>query len=52
MNDKSHQASSTIRRWLPTTKKELERLGWDYLDVILFSGDAYIGHPSMGAAVI
>ena len=52
MNDKSHQASSTIRRWLPTTKKELERLGWDYLDVILFSGDAYIDHPSMGAAVI
>ena len=52
MNDKSHQASSTTRRWLPTTKKELERLGWDYLDVILFSGDAYIDHPSMGAAVI
>ncbi len=38
--------------WLPTTKKELERLGWDYLDVILFSGDAYIDHPSMGCAVI
>ena len=40
------------KQWLPTTKKELERLGWDYLDVILFSGDAYIDHPSMGAAVI
>lgn len=38
--------------WLPTTKKEIERLGWDYIDVILFSGDAYIDHPSMGAAVI
>lgn len=38
--------------WLPTTKKEIERLGWDYIDVILFSGDAYIDHPSMGIAVI
>lgn len=39
-------------QWLPTTKKELERLGWDYVDVILFSGDAYIDHPSMGCAVL
>jgi len=39
-------------QWLPTTKKELERLGWDELDVILFSGDAYVDHPSFGAAVI
>lgn len=38
--------------WLPTTKKELEIRGWDELDVILFSGDAYIDHPSFGAAVI
>lgn len=38
--------------WLPTTKKEMERLGWDELDVILFSGDAYVDHPSFGAAVI
>ncbi|MEG2819483.1 MAG: YgiQ family radical SAM protein [Muribaculaceae bacterium] len=38
--------------WLPTTKKEIDRLGWDYIDVILFSGDAYIDHPSMGTAVI
>lgn len=38
--------------WLPTTKKELERLGWDELDVILFSGDAYVDHPSFAAAVI
>lgn len=37
---------------LPTTKKELERLGWDTLDVILFSGDAYVDHPSFGMAVI
>ena len=38
--------------FLPTTKKELELRGWDELDVILFSADAYIDHPSFGAAVI
>ena len=38
--------------WLPTTKKELELRGWDYVDVVLFSGDAYVDHPSFGAAVI
>lgn len=38
--------------WLPTTKKETDARGWDYLDVILFSGDAYVDHPSFGAAVI
>lgn len=38
--------------WLPTTKKECERLGWKQLDVILFSGDAYVDHPSFGTAVI
>ena len=40
------------RQWLPTSLKEIEHLGWDHIDVILFSGDAYIDHPSMGAAVI
>ena len=38
--------------FLPTTKKELELRGWDTVDVILFSGDAYVDHPSFGAAVI
>ncbi len=38
--------------WLPTTKKEVELRGWDELDVILFSGDAYVDHPSFGAAVL
>lgn len=38
--------------FLPTTKKEVELRGWDYIDVILFSGDAYVDHPSFGAAVI
>lgn len=41
-----------MAEWLPTTKKECERLGWDELDVILFSGDAYVDHPSFGTAVI
>ena len=38
--------------FLPTTKKEVESLGWDALDVILISGDAYVDHPSFGPAVI
>ena len=44
-----------IRRlsdWLPTTKKEVKLRGWDELDVILFSGDAYVDHPAFGPAVI
>ena len=41
-----------LDNWLPTTKKEVEARGWGYLDVILFSGDAYVDHPSFGAAVI
>jgi uncharacterized radical SAM protein YgiQ len=39
-------------RWLPTTKKEVDSLGWDELDVIIFSGDAYVDHPSFGPAVV
>lgn len=38
--------------FLPTTKKELKLRAWDELDVILFSGDAYVDHPAFGAAVI
>ncbi|MFZ4414095.1 MAG: YgiQ family radical SAM protein, partial [Bacteroidales bacterium] len=38
--------------FLPTTKKELELRGWDEVDVVLFSGDAYIDHPAFAAAVI
>lgn len=37
---------------MPTSAKEVAALGWDQLDVILFSGDAYVDHPSFGAAVI
>ncbi len=38
--------------WLPTSKKEMEARGWEEADVILFSGDAYVDHPSFGAAVV
>lgn len=38
--------------FLPTTKKEMELRGWDCVDVVIFSGDAYVDHPSFGAAVI
>ena len=38
--------------FLPTTKKECELRGWDELDIILFSADAYVDHPAFGAAVI
>ncbi len=38
--------------WLPTTKKEMEMRGWEWVDVVIFSGDAYVDHPSFGAAVI
>lgn len=48
MNPKEYRLTD----FLPTTKKELDLRGWGELDVILFSGDAYIDHPSFGAAVI
>ncbi|MDD3166825.1 MAG: YgiQ family radical SAM protein [Bacteroidales bacterium] len=38
--------------WLPTTKKEMEMRHWSEVDVVLFSGDAYIDHPSFGPAVV
>ncbi len=38
--------------FFPTTLKEVRNLGWDSIDVILFTGDAYIDHPAFGAAVI
>ena len=38
--------------WLPTTRKEMELRGWERADVILFSGDAYVDHPSFGVAVV
>jgi len=46
------QTKLQLTSWLPTTKKEVKLKGWDTLDVILFSGDAYVDHPSFGTAVI
>ncbi len=41
-----------VTDWLPITKKEVEMHGWEELDVILISGDAYVDHPAFGTAVI
>ena len=41
-----------VTDWLPTTRKEAELRGWNEMDVVLFSGDAYVDHPSFGTAVI
>lgn len=41
-----------VTDWLPTSVKEMKALGWDGVDVVLFSGDAYVDHPAFGAAVI
>ena len=41
-----------LKKYLPTTRKELDLRGWDEVDIIFFTGDAYIDHPSFGAAVL
>ena len=38
--------------FLPTSKQEIKQRGWDNLDIILISGDAYVDHPSYGVSVI
>jgi uncharacterized radical SAM protein YgiQ len=47
-----NSTSYKLSDWLPTSAKEVKALGWESIDVILFSGDAYVDHPSFGAAVI
>ena len=42
----------SLTDWLPITREELERRGWEEVDVIIVTGDAYVDHPSFGAAVI
>lgn len=49
---KEIQAELPITAWLPTTVKEAKKKGWDELDVILITGDAYVDHPAFGAAVM
>jgi uncharacterized radical SAM protein YgiQ len=51
-SDNTGSVRPDLKRWLPTTRKEMEIRGWDTVDVVLFSGDAYIDHPSFGGAVI
>ncbi len=46
------QLYANMPNWLPITLKEFEKLGWTQADVILISGDAYVDHPSFGAAII
>lgn len=46
------QQKRPLSDWLPITQKEVEANGWDELDVILISGDAYVDHPTFGTAVI
>lgn len=44
--------NQTDKKWLPVSVKEMQQIGWEQPDVILFSGDAYVDHPAFGAAVI
>lgn len=54
MIDKKFNNFSRYKKsdFLPTSKEEMEALGWEQADVIIFSGDAYVDHPSFGSAVI
>ena len=54
MIDKNFNNFSRYKKsdFLPTSKEEMEALGWEQADVIIFSGDAYVDHPSFGSAVI
>lgn len=45
-------AKRPLTDWLPISKEELDKRGWEEVDVILVSGDAYVDHPSFGPAVI
>ena len=50
--DSSREPLWDPQRWLPTTRDEVVARGWDELDVILISGDAYVDHPAFGTAVV
>ena len=42
----------TLLDWLPITKKETDLRGWDEVDIVFVTGDAYVDHPAFGAAVM
>ncbi len=52
MPESTVQNMPLLTDFLPTSVKEMKALGWDYVDVVIFSGDAYVDHPSFAAAVI
>ncbi len=41
-----------ISPFLPTSRQEMDELGWDSCDIIIVTGDAYVDHPSFGMAII
>src|SRR5436309_952707 len=49
-----HRSSAPrdLRAFLPTTRDEMEARGWSELDVLIVTGDAYVDHPSFGAAIV
>ncbi|MDE6325699.1 MAG: hypothetical protein K2M02_05970, partial [Duncaniella sp.] len=52
MSEDSKNRLLRTELWLPTSVKEMNALGWDSVDVVLFTGDAYVDHPSFAAAVL
>ena len=46
------EASDQAAYMFPTTRAEVQALGWDYIDIIFFTGDAFVDHPSFGTACI
>jgi uncharacterized radical SAM protein YgiQ len=51
-NNQDPSALRPITDWLPLTMKEVEKRGWDEVDIVIVSGDAYVDHPAFGTAVI
>jgi len=51
-SDPYYPSQYDLNHWLPTSVKEVQERGWDQLDIILISGDAYVDHPAFGIAVI
>ncbi len=52
LQPRKRSTAPPVQAFLPTTREEMKARGWDELDVLLVTGDAYVDHPSFGAAVI
>ncbi|NUO49281.1 MAG: YgiQ family radical SAM protein, partial [Polyangiaceae bacterium] len=48
----AHASARDLRRFLPTTREEMDARGWDQLDILIVSGDAYVDHPAFAPALI